>query len=307
MTIEHAILGILRLNPMTGYDLKKVMQDSAFLHWSGNNNQIYKALLELQEDGYVYSEVQHQEGAPTKKQYTITQRGLNALTQWSMLEPEAPECKKPFLAQLAFSGTLGDEELLTLIASYENTMWAQLQMCKERARRGGGLMPRSQRETLLWEMIDNNIETGLTVELDWIRSLKERLLEAGMGKEGTHMQYEVHTKDQTKFIEVRAHASGLHTTQDAMDLISLCAEHDCGLMLLHEDALSADFFQLKTGVAGEILQKLVNYRIRAALVLKDFSRLSVRFKELVSEANKSSQYRFFDNRADAELWLMKGV
>ncbi len=307
MTIEHAILGILSIRPMTGYDLKKVMQDSTYLHWSGNNNQIYKALLGLQEDGYVYSEVQHQESAPTKKQYTITQRGLNTLTQWSMLEPEAPECKKSFLAQLAFSGTLGNEELLTLITGYENTMWAQLQMCKERARRGGGLTPRSKREALLWEMIDNNIETGLTAELDWIRSLKERLSEAGMGKEGTHMQYEVHTQDQTKFIEVRAHASGLRTTQDAMDLISLCAEHDCGLMLLHEDALSTDFFQLKTGVAGEILQKLVNYRIRAAFVLKDISKLSVRFKEMMLEANKSNQYRFFDNRADAELWLMKGV
>ncbi len=49
MTINFAVLGILSYQPMSGYDLKKIMQDSVYMHWSGNNNQIYKALLELLE------------------------------------------------------------------------------------------------------------------------------------------------------------------------------------------------------------------------------------------------------------------
>ena len=43
MSIHHAILGLLSWKPHTGYDLKKVFEDSAFMHWSGNNNQIYRA------------------------------------------------------------------------------------------------------------------------------------------------------------------------------------------------------------------------------------------------------------------------
>ena len=51
MDIQNALLSMLSVKPMTGYDLKKAMQESAYMHWSGNNNQIYKALLALQEEG----------------------------------------------------------------------------------------------------------------------------------------------------------------------------------------------------------------------------------------------------------------
>ncbi len=47
MQIDYAILGLLSWKPLTGYDVKRVMQDSPFLYWSGNNNQIYKALTKL--------------------------------------------------------------------------------------------------------------------------------------------------------------------------------------------------------------------------------------------------------------------
>lgn len=40
MNIQHAMLGLLRNKPLTGYDMKKAMQNSPFLYWSGNNSQI---------------------------------------------------------------------------------------------------------------------------------------------------------------------------------------------------------------------------------------------------------------------------
>ncbi|MCG1013246.1 PadR family transcriptional regulator [Tepidanaerobacter sp. GT38] len=72
MSISLAILGLLSYKPMSGYDLKKIIQDSSFMYWSGNNNQIYKALSELRDKGFVTNEVIHQDGAPTKKIYKIT-------------------------------------------------------------------------------------------------------------------------------------------------------------------------------------------------------------------------------------------
>ncbi len=47
MTINYTILGLLESGDRSGYDLKKVMQELDFLPWSGNNNQIYKALVFL--------------------------------------------------------------------------------------------------------------------------------------------------------------------------------------------------------------------------------------------------------------------
>lgn len=79
MSISFAILGILSWKPSTGYELKKVFQESSFMYWSGNNNQIYKALLQMQNEGLVNPEVIHQDSAPSKKLYRITKEGLDEL------------------------------------------------------------------------------------------------------------------------------------------------------------------------------------------------------------------------------------
>jgi len=46
MTIQFAVLGLLSGKPSSGYELKKVFEDSPYLYWSGNNNKIYKSLLD---------------------------------------------------------------------------------------------------------------------------------------------------------------------------------------------------------------------------------------------------------------------
>ena len=103
MSIESAILGILSWKPATGYELKKIFEDSSFMHWSGNNNQIYKALVRLKDDGCVTGETVLQEGSPSKKIYTITDAGRAELKAFARSAPGAPECRKPFLVQLAWA------------------------------------------------------------------------------------------------------------------------------------------------------------------------------------------------------------
>ena len=75
MTIQLAILGLLSWKPSSGYELKKVFEDSPYLYWSGNNNQIYKSLLELQKADLISSETIHQDGAPSKKNLFCDKRG----------------------------------------------------------------------------------------------------------------------------------------------------------------------------------------------------------------------------------------
>ena len=69
MSIKHAILGFLSWSPLTGYDLKKRFMGSTTLYWSGNNNQIYRSLVDLHQNGFVTKEVQQQEKLPARKIY----------------------------------------------------------------------------------------------------------------------------------------------------------------------------------------------------------------------------------------------
>jgi hypothetical protein len=82
-----------------------------------------------------------------------------------------------------------------------------------------------------------------------------------------------------------------------------CIEHGARALLLDRDALPAAFFDLSTGVAGELVQKLTNYHIRMAGVVPDLSVHSPRFREFAREANAGQQFRFFATRGAAIEWL----
>lgn len=177
MSIQFAILGILSWKPSTGYELKKIFEDSSFMYWSGNNNQIYKALVNIEGKGLVASKVVHQDNSPSKKIYTITEEGLKKLKNWLVSSPEAPEIKKLFLIQFAWSDMLSDQELNEILSKYENEIKQQLIMQKEKYRRSLYSPDRSPRENLIWEMISENIISTYNNELNWIRETRHRLFE----------------------------------------------------------------------------------------------------------------------------------
>lgn len=173
MTIDYAILGLLSWKPMTGYDIKRIIQDSPIMYWSGNNNQIYKALLKLLDDGCVTSETQYQESAPNKKVYSITEEGEASLKQWILdTEPERPELKKTFLIQLSWASELGPEEIAGLIDRYEETVKQQAAMYREEKKRQVNFPNRSEKERFLWEMTYENICMTYESELRWIEQLR---------------------------------------------------------------------------------------------------------------------------------------
>jgi len=174
MDLRDTLLGLLDQKPSSGYDLKRIIAESDLFYWSGNNNQIYKVLLELQQEGLVTYEVQIQTSLPARKVYTITEKGRLVLRESLLKEPEAPELHKNFLIQLACAEGLTDDELLALLERYESEVQAGLDLARglsERAAKAGG-KPRSH-----WinEKIRENFVLSWQAELDWVRNTREGL------------------------------------------------------------------------------------------------------------------------------------
>ena len=86
-------------------------------------------------------------------------------------------------------------------------------------------------------------------------------------------------------------------------LVVGCIESGARSILLDEDSLPLEFFDLSTGLAGEFLQKLANYQIRLAAVVPDPSIHSLRFQEFAREARSGRACRFFETRQEAIDWL----
>jgi DNA-binding PadR family transcriptional regulator len=177
MDLRSAILGLLSWKPAAGYDLKRIVSNSDIFYWSGNNNQIYKSLLELQKEGLVTYQVQLQESLPAKKIYSITDKGLAELHQSLLASPQVPELHKSFLIQLAWAEALTDEEILSLLTSYEEEIANRLQMYQAQVARPGNSPNRSKRESYLWKRISENLVDAFQTELDWVRQTQQELRE----------------------------------------------------------------------------------------------------------------------------------
>ncbi len=90
---------------------------------------------------------------------------------------------------------------------------------------------------------------------------------------------------------------------DILDLLAFGGEHDTNLFMLNESNFSPSFYDLTSGLAGEIVQKFSNYHIRAVIVGSYEIVCSKRFREFMAEANKGNQLRFVEDRSVALDWL----
>lgn len=117
------------------------------------------------------------------------------------------------------------------------------------------------------------------------------------------MNYRVINKNNSKYIEFDSDSRKLSSEQDVLDYISICMENSVYTIMLHSNILSEDFFILKTGLAGMVLQKFINYNIKAAVIIEDEEKFNERFKEMIMEANKGNHFRTFKEIEAAETWI----
>lgn len=84
--------------------------------------------------------------------------------------------------------------------------------------------------------------------------------------------------------------------QSAIDFImSTKYETNCNKIALNKEAITEDFFILSTGIAGEILQKFINYQTKFA-IYGDFSKYtSEPLREFIYESNNGKDIFFVEN------------
>ena len=74
-------------------------------------------------------------------------------------------------------------------------------------------------------------------------------------------------------------------------------------LILAEGDLGAAFFDLRSGLAGELIQKLVNYRLRAAIIVAAPATYGDRFAELAHEHATHPTVRFVRSLDEATKWM----
>ena len=109
----------------------------------------------------------------------------------------------------------------------------------------------------------------------------------------THIQHSVQGKEIT---EVNQPGLVISNAQQFLDLImNLPAD----AIILHKENLDEAFFELRTGIAGEILQKVVNYSRQLAIVGNFSMYDSKALRDFIFESNKSNTVVFMNTVSEA--------
>jgi DNA-binding PadR family transcriptional regulator len=89
MALAHTILAVLSGEPHSGYDLSKQFTENNGCYWRATQQQIYRELAKLEEQGMIIPTAIPQDGRPDKKLYSITETGKAHLREW-IVQPSEP-------------------------------------------------------------------------------------------------------------------------------------------------------------------------------------------------------------------------
>jgi len=99
---KYPILGILSQEDLSGYEVKKRIEERLSFYWNESFGQIYPTLKELRREGLLGSERVAQEGKPDKTVYKITEKGMAILREWLEEPVETERLRSELLLKLSF-------------------------------------------------------------------------------------------------------------------------------------------------------------------------------------------------------------
>lgn len=111
MALAHALMASLLEESCSGYDLSKRFDGSVGFFWNASQQQIYRELTKLEDQGWVTSEIIPQQGRPDKKLYSVTDLGRKQLVEW-IAQPGEPAPMKNELLVKVFAGYLVPRHIL---------------------------------------------------------------------------------------------------------------------------------------------------------------------------------------------------
>ena len=109
-TSRYAVLGMLSICPMSGYDIKKIIEQSIAHFWTESYGRIYPVLQELEEQRLATRRVERTGGKPDRQVYSITKAGERELHGWLAAPIKNEPVRSELLLKLFFGNHLAAAE-----------------------------------------------------------------------------------------------------------------------------------------------------------------------------------------------------
>ena len=105
--------------------------------------------------------------------------------------------------------------------------------------------------------------------------------------------------------EVTPGSDTIESVSDILDIMGEVSYVGCSGIIIHSVVFSKEFYDLHTGLAGDILQKFSNYKMKLAIV-GDFSNLTSKsWRDFIRESNRGNTVCFVSTFDEAMSALNK--
>lgn len=113
------------------------------------------------------------------------------------------------------------------------------------------------------------------------------------------MKIRTHIINEIRIAEITSEILIINSVQDGLDLLGDLYYQGFDKIIVYTKNIIPDFFDLSTGIAGDILQKFSNYRLQLAII-GDFSIYqSKSLNAFIAESNRGMQIKFVSSISEA--------
>jgi PadR family transcriptional regulator AphA len=147
--VTPVLLGLLASKPLSGYDIKRVVDRSTRFFWAASYGQIYPELKRLEEEGLVEGE-DRPNGGRSRRVYKLTPAGREALLEWLFGSTVTVELRDESLLRLFFADALPREDALRLLEGRKHGHEQYLEVLREIQALPGGPDPTFVDLVLRW-------------------------------------------------------------------------------------------------------------------------------------------------------------
>lgn len=170
-TTHFAILGLLRIKPMSAYELVKFSKESIGLFWNESYGHIHKSIKQLEQEGSV-SVVEEAETGRRKIVYGVTEQGCAQLDSWLALPPEESVMRHELLMKLFVSDERHIPQMVTFI---EEELAASEQLTAVLAAIKASVPGGGSKQAQLWLLTLDYGERYLRMTIEWCRHALDTL------------------------------------------------------------------------------------------------------------------------------------
>jgi DNA-binding PadR family transcriptional regulator len=178
-TTQYALLGYLMYQPLTGYEIKKSIDNSIGFFWQESYGHIYPMLKRLEKGGMIIPIAEVDEGLHARKRYAITDKGKKAFLDWMSQDIDPLKIRYELLLKLFFSARPGSPDMLEHLKAEEKRM-EQLLAAYDQVREHLDKKqhpPEMNPDAVRWRMTLNYGYHFARATLDWCRETSQTLKE----------------------------------------------------------------------------------------------------------------------------------